>query len=396
MNRFHGLAGSSRHTGTVYRHLPPLHTLEAFEAAARLAAFSRAGDELGLSQSAISHRIKLLEETLGVTLFVRLPRQVVLTPQGEHFRDTVAEALGRLRSAARGPDEMDLPPLHAITAFEAISRHGTFARAAAELFLTDSAVSHRIRALETRLGSRLFERSSHGTQLTAEGTAFLAEVKVALAALQAGAARIGKNRSTVVRLSVLPAFASGWLIQRMGSFHRRHPDIELDISTTSQLANVKAGEADAAVRYGLGPWPGTEADRLFEDVVFPAASPEYLGTVPPIHAPGDLQGVVFLRHRLLPWRRWFAAAGLDWPEPTSRAAARGGRPAGAAGLRALPLRMEFPPRLQGQRPGTSRGGGLPGLAARRGGEIRGRADPVTKTGAAAPDPFSNERLPGQR
>ena len=307
MKRIHAAA---RHTSPVYRRLPPLHTLQAFEAAARLGAFSRAGDALGLTQSAISHRIKLLEDALGVALFVRLPRSVTPTPQGELFRAAVEEALARLQRAAG-----TLPPLHALTAFEAIARHGHFARAAAELFLTASAVSHRIRSLEAQLGMRLLDRDSHGVRVNENGARLLLEVRAALAALQAGAARIGIESRPVLRLSVLPAFASGWLVQRLGSFYRAFPDIELEIASTSQLVNVKAGECDAAIRYGAGQWPGLAADRLCNDVVFPAASPEYLASIPAIEKPGDLAGAVFLRHRLLPWRRWFAAAGLDRPEP---------------------------------------------------------------------------------
>lgn len=209
------------------------------------------------------------------------------------------------------------PPLHALTAFEAAARHESFSKAAAELYLTHSAISHRIRILEEDLGVRLFLRLNKKVVLTPKGEAFLAVVRDALTKLHQATSQVKKHTRRRLRVSVLPAFASSWLIQRLGDFYRSCPDIDLEIQATGQLANLKSGEVDVGIRYGAGDWPGLRAERLFSDVVYPVASPEYLASRRSIRTPEELQGAVLLRNPRLPWKPWFQAAGLDWPEPTS-------------------------------------------------------------------------------
>lgn len=210
-----------------------------------------------------------------------------------------------------------MPPLHALAAFEAAARYLSFARAADELCLTHSAVSHRIRQLESHLGTRLFLRLNRHIALTPQGESFLRVVREALAKLQEGAAGLVEGRTIHLRISVLPAFASYWLIQRVADFHARHPDIELEVETTPLLANLKAGEVQVGIRLGEGGYPGLEAHQLFADEIFPVASPAYLQRFGPMREPRALEGAVLLRNRRVPWRPWFAAAGLDWPEPAA-------------------------------------------------------------------------------
>lgn len=209
------------------------------------------------------------------------------------------------------------PPLHALTAFEAVARHESFSKAALELYLTHSAISHRIRVLEEHLGAQLFLRLNKKVALTPRGEAFLSVVREALTKLHHAASRLKAHGRRTLRVSVLPAFASTWLIQRLGDFYRSHPDIDLEIQATGQLANLRSGEVDVGIRYGAGDWPGLRAERLFADVVYPVASPEYLASHPPIRSPEQLQEAVLLRNRRLPWKPWFDAAGLDWPEPSA-------------------------------------------------------------------------------
>lgn len=224
-----------------------------------------------------------------------------------------------MENAPNNPSSMyrKLPPLHALTAFEAAARHQSFSKAAQELYLTHSAVSHRIRILEEHLGAQLFLRLSKRIALTPRGESFLATVRETLAALHHAASALKQHARRALRISVLPAFASSWLIQRLGDFSHHHPEIDLEVQTTGQLADLRSGEVDLAIRYGAGSWPGLYSSKLFTDRIYPVGSPHYLDTIPSIARPSDLKGTKLLRHRKLPWNGWFCAAGLDWPEPDS-------------------------------------------------------------------------------
>jgi LysR family glycine cleavage system transcriptional activator len=210
-----------------------------------------------------------------------------------------------------------VPPLHALAAFDAAARHGSFAKAAEELCLTDSAVSHRIRQLEQHLDTQLFVRLSKHVILTPKGEAFLGVVRETLTRLDDASSRLRENARPLLRISVLPAFAAGWLMPRIARFGELYPGIDLEIQTSNELVNLKAGEADIAVRYGVGQWPDLRAEQLFTDCMFPVASPEYLAKFRRVDEPCHLEGAVLLRHRRLPWKAWFEAARLGWEEPQS-------------------------------------------------------------------------------
>ena len=209
-----------------------------------------------------------------------------------------------------------LPPLNALAAFEAVARHRSLTRAAEELFLTHSAVSQRITQLEKHLNVQLLVRSRRGVDLTASGARYLESVREALSALALASGSVSpQGELRQLRLSVVPVLASNWLISRLRSFHRLHPDIDLDIQSTRTMANVKSGEADVAIRWGKGPWPGLESIQLFADELFPVCSQSYLDEIGKLRTPGDLRRAVLLRHSLQPWKPWLEKAGLDWPEP---------------------------------------------------------------------------------
>lgn len=208
-----------------------------------------------------------------------------------------------------------LPPLNALSAFEAVARHRSFTKAAGELYLTHSAVSQRVTQLETHLKTRLFARSTRGVELTPEGARYLESVREALSTLSVAADRLSEAEPQPLRLSVVPVFASNWLIYRLRSFHRLHPDIELDIQTATSMANIKSGEVDVGLRWGKGDWPDLEKVKLFSDELFPVCSEAYLKEIDALRGPADLQRAVLLRHALQRWKPWFAEAGLDWPEP---------------------------------------------------------------------------------
>jgi LysR family glycine cleavage system transcriptional activator len=208
-----------------------------------------------------------------------------------------------------------LLPLNALAAFEAVARHRSFTKAAKELFLTRSAVSQRVTQLEEHFKVRLLARSRRTVGLTAAGARYLESVRDALSTLALASDGFSKTEPRQLRLSVVPALASNWLIYRLRSFHRLHPDVDLDIQTSTAMANVKTGEVDVAIRWGKGEWPGVEKVKLFSDELFPVCSRSYLKEIGVPRSPADLRRASLLRHSLQRWKPWFANAGLDWPEP---------------------------------------------------------------------------------
>ncbi len=206
----------------------------------------------------------------------------------------------------------DLPPLHTLPAFEAAARLGSFLAAAEALHLTPSAISHRIKLLEEHLGQPLFERRHRAVVLTATGRRFLAVVRDSLLRLDEAAATLRAPQRERLRISAAPALGSQWLVGRVAAYQERHPDLEFVLATATSLGPLLAGEADIGLRYGEEEWPGLLAWKLFEERVFPVCSPALAAG---LTQPADLDQRRLLRHPLLSWRRWFAAAGLDRAEP---------------------------------------------------------------------------------
>ena len=205
-----------------------------------------------------------------------------------------------------------LPPIHALTAFESAARLGGFAQAAGELCITPSAVSHRIRLLESQLGEQLFERTNAGVRLSAAGQRYLAGVREAfdrLAHLSGGA----DAQPLRLRVGAPPTFARNLLIPRLGAFYRQWPDIEIEVAVVAPLQERPARH-DVDIRFGRAPFDERTATRLFDDDVLALAAPGYVQAMA-LRAPADLARAELLRSALVPWKPWFAAAGLDWPEP---------------------------------------------------------------------------------
>lgn len=199
-------------------------------------------------------------------------------------------------------------------AFEAAARLGSFLAAAEALHLTPSAISHRIKQLEEHLGQPLFERRHRAVVLTAAGRRYLAVVREALLRLDEASAVLRAPRRERLRISAAPALGSKWLVARVAEYQQGHPDLEFTLGTATGLGPLLNGEADIGLRYGEEEWPGLLAWKLFEERVFPVCSPTLAAN---LQTPTDLDGVRLLRHPLLSWSRWFAAAGLRRPEPAS-------------------------------------------------------------------------------
>ena len=231
------------------------------------------------------------------------------------FQDTV-ESVSRPAHMIR-----DVPPLHVLAAFESAARHQSFSRAAEELHVTDSAISHRIRLLEEHVGQKLFLRTRGGLTLTGTGTYYLSAVQDALATLKAASANLARKARQSVRVSIGPALARNWLVGRLGEFYRLHEDIDLEISATklsgNKLAVLKSAEADVAIRYGREQdWAGYAAVKLLEGNLFPVCAPAYRRLRGPLRRPKDLLNAMLLRLPGQPWKPWFAAAGLHSEEPS--------------------------------------------------------------------------------
>lgn len=211
-----------------------------------------------------------------------------------------------------------LPPLTALHTFEAAARHLSFTKAAEELFVTQAAVSHQIKTLEEHLGVRLFRRLNRRLMLTDQGQALMPWVRDGFGALARGVATVRDQcDSGVLSISVMPTFASKWLVARLGRFHALHPDIEIRLTTTPRLVDLEREEFDAAIRYGEGYWPGLRAERLMCAELFPVTGPKLLAGPKPLGEPAHLAEHTLLHvlDNMDDWRLWLRAAGVDGVDP---------------------------------------------------------------------------------
>lgn len=207
-----------------------------------------------------------------------------------------------------------LPPLPALRVFESAARHGNFSRAAEELHLTHSAISHQMKSLERALGVTLFRRGRRGVSLTQQGAAFAAVMHDALERIARGVAALRGPRALTI--SVLPAFATHWLIPRLADFQTRHPSIDVNIRANQQLVDFTQDDVDLAVRYGPGTWPGLTATKLLDEDVFAVCSPRFAAARLPRNLT-ELAAAALLHSPTQPWESWFRALGAD-PPPRRR------------------------------------------------------------------------------
>ncbi|QKV51663.1 LysR substrate-binding domain-containing protein [Comamonas antarctica] len=240
------------------------------------------------------------------------------------------------------PAARRIPPIQCLLTFEALARLRSVTQTAEELCVTPSAVSHRVRQLEQMLGSRLFGRADFS--LTSEGSAYLAHVREGLGALQrfpGSASATGRRR---LKIAVTPTFARCMLIPRLSQFTEAYPEIDLALHVSIPLLDVVAEDADLIVRFGPGHYADMEHMEIARDVLTPLASPAFVRAHGPFAQPSDLEGLPLLRSPLEPWRGWFDAAGLDWPEPVEGSQFHDIGllcDAAAAGLGVAPVRLKL-------------------------------------------------------
>ncbi|MDE2003509.1 MAG: LysR family transcriptional regulator [Betaproteobacteria bacterium] len=217
-----------------------------------------------------------------------------------------------------------LPSLDFLRGFEAAGRRLSFTLAAQELFVTQSALSRQIKALEEALGAPLFERRHRALALTVAGAAFHRSITEALDALASAAERArGGNRSPGLTLSTTVSFASLWMIPRLASFRAEQPEVEVYVSADDRVVDLARGDVDIAVRYLPDSGAPANAVRLFGERLTPVASPKVARGREPLRVPADLARHVLLhfdepegRTPWLDWRSWLASNG----EPGLRSA----------------------------------------------------------------------------
>jgi LysR family glycine cleavage system transcriptional activator len=204
-----------------------------------------------------------------------------------------------------------LPPLNALRAYEAAARHLSFTRASRELFVTQAAVSHQVKALEDHLGVRLFRRLNRSLLLTEAGQAYLPAVTQALDLVDEATRRLlrAEDRGTLT-VSTLPSFAARWLVPRLGRFFQSHPGIDIRVAPSHTLVDFDRDDVDVGIRYGKGRYPGLRVDKLFEENLYPVCSPRLVHGRHPLHAPADLKRHTLLHDDPSEWSKWLRTAGV--------------------------------------------------------------------------------------
>lgn len=213
-----------------------------------------------------------------------------------------------------------LPNLSALRAFEAAARHENFTDAAQELFVTHSAISHQIRALEGELGAALFQRSGRRVTLTEIGHAYAQQITAAFTNIALATASIVRDQRTPrLVLSTIPSFAARWLAPRLGRFILANPEIDLELRSSTDLVDLEHADVDVGIRFGTGPYPELHCEPLMRETFLVACSPHFNGGVFP-QTPADLTSFTLLRSDAERWRFWLDAAGLHDAQPPARGA----------------------------------------------------------------------------
>ena len=213
-----------------------------------------------------------------------------------------------------------LPPLAAVRVFEAAARHLSFTKAAAELGMTQAAVSYQIKQLEDRVGTALFRRLTRRLELTEAGRQLAAPVGDALGLLADAFAAVRSEGDRVLKITTMHTFASNWLVPRLGRFERLHPEIAVWIDSSTRVVDLMAEEVDVAIRVGHGEWPGLVAERLMPVALTPMASPELIAGVGGVETPADLLKLPLFREDDDAWEAWFELAGHPVPPGVARGA----------------------------------------------------------------------------
>lgn len=212
-----------------------------------------------------------------------------------------------------------LPPLNQLRAFEATARTGSMTRAAAELLITQVAVTRQVAGLEQALRVKLFHRGNRQVRLTAAGESFFLTVTRVFRELQDATEGIsGRTERHALKILGYSNFTMRWLIPRLSQFHARHPEIDIQLTSSMEAVDFERSDFDAAIRSGHGDWPQWNCLPLAPIELVPVCSPLLLQGADPLRHPAGLARHTLLHSVARPadWAIWLAACG----EGTARAA----------------------------------------------------------------------------
>ncbi|HEY8593060.1 MAG TPA: LysR substrate-binding domain-containing protein [Sphingomicrobium sp.] len=215
-----------------------------------------------------------------------------------------------------------LPPLASVRAFEAAARTENFTAAAAELGMTQAAVSYQVRSLEERLGAPLFVREKGRVRLTPLGQRLLPSLSSAFDAIETAFASHREEDESLLTVTTTHTFANTWLAWRLGAFQMEHPDLAVRMTTSNEVIDLRSGDADVAVRAGRGGWEGLEEHRLFTSSFTPMASPDCIAEIERKLGrsiePADLLDQNRISASDEWWHQWFADNGVPADESVFR------------------------------------------------------------------------------
>ncbi len=211
-----------------------------------------------------------------------------------------------------------LPPLAAVRVFEAAARHENFTKAAAELGMTQAAVSYQIRLLEERVALPLFAREKRRVALTDAGRRLAAATGQAFDMLDAAFATLRAEDEATLTITTSYTFANTWLAWRLGAFQMAHPEMAARMLTDDSLVDFASEEVDVGVRTGMGDWPGLAADLLFRINFTPMCSPDFLARHGGAIEPRDLLDLPLIGPDDPWWEVWLREVGVDVPERKPR------------------------------------------------------------------------------
>ncbi|MGB5706337.1 MAG: transcriptional regulator GcvA [Arenicellales bacterium] len=210
------------------------------------------------------------------------------------------------------------PPLGTLRAFRAAAHCLSFTQAADELSVTQAAISHQIKSLEGFLNTALFVRGNRSLALSDAGSRFLPYVDQMFTLLDQGLQQLKSHSSeSTLTVTLLPSFASRWLVPRLGLFLKSNPDIDFRLAPSRNITNFQTEDIDLAIRYGSGNYPGLVSIHLMDEDIYPVCSPGIMRGPHPLLKPSDLKHHVLLHddgHG--DWRKWLVAAQVNDVDPS--------------------------------------------------------------------------------
>ncbi|QNA83444.1 LysR family transcriptional regulator [Sphingomonas sp. So64.6b] len=215
-----------------------------------------------------------------------------------------------------------IPPLAAVRVFEAAARHENFTAAAAELGMTQAAVSYQIKLLEERLGVPLFRREKKRVLLTDAGRRVSPQVVRAFDALDSAFGSLRAEDEALLTVSTTNTFANTWLAWRLGGFQMAHSDMAVRLLTSDVLDDFVSGDVDVAIRTGQGEWPDVARELLLPIDFTPMCSPDFLAQHGGKILPADLTSLPQISPQDTWWSLWLREAGIDVPQGPPRLGVR--------------------------------------------------------------------------